>query len=100
MSKKRPRTVDLLPDDEDFEYTRDKMQGPPELQATPVTKPPKANLDYSKPQAYIEGSVVILANCQTRGTVVNCVGNDLHVLDSKGLIHVVKARDVYPDQPS
>lgn len=86
------------PDDEEFSYIRDKMQAP-EPDDEPAVRPAKKALDYAAESKYREGQVVTIAALQEIGTVVQSVGKDLMVLDTKGILHVVKDKDVYLTQP-
>jgi hypothetical protein len=88
--KLRPQSY---PDSEDFDYSRDKEQAVEE-----PMRPAKVQVDYAAESRYCEGQLVTIAQLQVIGTVVQCVGKDLLVLDAPGIVHRVKEHEVYPLQ--
>lgn len=98
MSKKRKGgkvSPQDYPDQEDFDYIRDKVYGA-DAHEEPIARP---KMPYTPPSdTYRDGSLVTIAETLINGTVVFSYGKELGVLDAKGIIHLVSDRDVYPSQ--
>lgn len=60
-------------------------------------RPPKIHVSHPRhAMPYVEGDVVMFGD--TTGTVFMIVGHEYHVLDSTGLMHIVRGSELTPVQ--